>query len=136
MMCARLLRHTPPERSRAGSTGRPSASFDRIIAAYGRTLRWVLGHQPATLLVAVATLGLTVVLYVVVPKGFFPVQDTGVILGISEAPQTISFPAMAERQQALAARDPRRIRRSRACRRSSASTAPTPRSTAAASSST
>src|SRR5207253_478080 len=63
----------------------------------------VLGHQPATLAVAAATLGLTVMLYVVVPKGFFPVQDTGIIQGISEAPQTISFPAMAARQRALAA---------------------------------
>src|SRR5881296_2095765 len=102
MMCARLLRHTPPERQ--GRLYRWSErAFDRIIAAYGTSLSWVLGHQPATLAVAVATLGLTVMLYVVVPKGFFPVQDTGTIQGISEAPQTISFPAMAARQQALAA---------------------------------
>jgi multidrug efflux pump len=102
MMCARLLRHTPPERQ--GRLYRWSErAFDRIIGAYGTSLRWVLGHQPATLAVAVATLGLTVMLYVVVPKGFFPVQDTGVIQGISEASQTISFPAMAARQQALAA---------------------------------
>jgi multidrug efflux pump len=101
MMCGRLLRHTPPERQ--GRLYRWSErAFDRIIAAYGTSLRWVLGHQPATLAVAVATLGLTVMLYVVVPKGFFPVQDTGVIQGISEAPQSISFPAMAARQQALA----------------------------------
>ena len=73
-----------------------------MIAFYGRTLTWVLKHQPATLLVAVVTLVSTVLLYVVIPKGFFPVQDTGVILGISEASQTISFPAMADRQQALA----------------------------------
>src|SRR5439155_24833038 len=101
MMCATLLRHTPPERQ-----GRFYRWSERMFAAgierYGTTLRWVLGHQPATLLVAAATLVLTVVLYVVVPKGFFPIQDTGVILGISEAPQSISFPAMAERQQALA----------------------------------
>ncbi len=102
MMCARLLRHTPPERQ--GRLYRWSErAFDRIIEAYGTSLRWVLGHQPATLAVAVATLGLTVMLYVVVPKGFFPVQDTGTIQGISEASQTISFPAMASRQQALAA---------------------------------
>src|SRR2546422_782202 len=102
MMCARLLRHTPPERQ--GRLYRWSErAFDRIIAAYGTSLRWVLGHQPATLAVAVATLGLTVMLYVVVPKGFFPVQDTGTIQGISEASQTISFPAMAARHQALAA---------------------------------
>jgi multidrug efflux pump len=88
MMCGRLLRHTPPERQ--GRLYRWSErAFDRIIAAYGTSLRWVLGHQPATLAVAVATLGLTVMLYVVVPKGFFPVQDTGVIQGISEAPQSI-----------------------------------------------
>src|SRR4030081_1356058 len=102
MMCARLLRHTPPERQ--GRLYRWSErAFDRIIEAYGTSLRWVLGHQPATPAGAVGTLGLTVMLYVVVPKGFFPVQDTGVIQGISEASQTISFPAMAERQQALAA---------------------------------
>ena len=98
-----------------------------VIAFYGRTLTWVLKHQTATLLVAVATLVSTVLLYVVIPKGFFPVQDTGVILGISEAPQTISFAAMAERQQALARRDPQGSRRARASRRSSASTAPTRR---------
>jgi multidrug efflux pump len=102
MMCARLLHHTPPERQ--GRAYRWSErAFDRVIAAYGRSLRWVLARQPATLAVAAATLGLTVLLYVVVPKGFFPVQDTGTIQGISEAPQTVSFPAMAERQRALAA---------------------------------
>jgi multidrug efflux pump len=100
MMCATLLRHTPPERQ--GRVYRWSERvFERIIEGYGRSLRWVLGHQPATLLVAAATLVLTVALYVVVPKGFFPVQDTGVIQGISEAPQSISFPAMAERPQAM-----------------------------------
>jgi multidrug efflux pump len=102
MMCARLLHHTPPERQ--GRAYRWSErAFDRVIAAYGRSLRWVLARQPATLAVAAATLGLTVLLYVVVPKGFFPVQDTGTIQGISEAPQTVSFPAMADRQRALAA---------------------------------
>jgi multidrug efflux pump len=101
MMCATLLRHTPPERQGRGYRW-SERMFERIIEGYGSTLRWVLGHQPATLLVAVATLVVTVVLYVVVPKGFFPVQDTGVIQGISEAPQWISFPAMAERQQSLA----------------------------------
>ena len=101
MMCARLLRHVPEERQ--GRLQRASgAAFDRLIAAYGRWLNRVLDHQPATLLVAIATLALTVVLYVIVPKGFFPVQDTGVIQGVSEAAQSISFPAMAERQQALA----------------------------------
>ena len=101
MMCARLLKHTPEEQQ--SRIFRASQRiFDRIIDFYGTTLRWVLKHQTATLLVAVATLVLTVLLYIVVPKGFFPVQDTGIILGISEAPQSISFPAMAERQQALA----------------------------------
>jgi multidrug efflux pump len=108
MMAARLLRHTPP-----GQEGRfykaSERVFDRSIEWYARTLRWVLGRQRATLLVAGAVLVLTIVLYIVVPKGFFPVQDTGVILGISEAPQAVSFSAMSERQQALAAvilRDP------------------------------
>ena len=81
---------------------RPQLYFDRIIAAYGRSLQWVLKRQTATLVVAVGTLVLTVLLYIIVPKGFFPVQDTGVIQGMSEAPQSISFSAMAERQQALA----------------------------------
>ncbi|HAA04208.1 MAG TPA: nodulation protein, partial [Syntrophobacteraceae bacterium] len=101
MMCARLLRHTPEQQQ--GRLYRISQRWwDRVIEFYGTTLRWVLGHQTATLLVAVATLAMTVLLYVVVPKGFFPVQDTGIIQGISEAPQWISFAAMAERQQALA----------------------------------
>jgi multidrug efflux pump len=101
MMCATLLRHTPPERQ--GRLYRWSERvFATIIERYGTSLSWVLGHQPATLVVAAATLVLTILLYVVVPKGFFPIQDTGVIQGISEAPQWISFPAMAERQQALA----------------------------------
>src|SRR5574337_809939 len=101
MMCARLLRHTPPEQQSRfiRVTG---AWFDALIARYGRALEWVLEHQPLTLLVAVLTLVLTVLLYVFVPKGFFPVQDTGLIQGISQAPQSISFAAMGERQQALA----------------------------------
>ncbi len=102
MMCARILKHVPEERQ--GRFYHASGVFlERLIAAYGRTLQWVLRHQTATLVVAVGTLVLTVLLYIVVPKGFFPVQDTGAIQGISEAPQSISFPAMAERQQALAA---------------------------------
>jgi multidrug efflux pump len=101
MMCARLLHHTPKERQ--GRIFRASERvLDAVIDFYARTLRWVLARQTATLLVAAAVLVLTVVLYIVVPKGFFPVQDTGVILGISEAPQSVSFAAMAERQQALA----------------------------------
>ncbi len=101
MMCARILKHVPEERQgRFYHTSQ--LYFDRIIAAYGRTLKWVLQHQTATLAVAVSTLVLTVLLYAIVPKGFFPVQDTGVIQGISEASQSISFPAMSERQQELA----------------------------------
>ncbi|MBD0315485.1 MAG: MdtB/MuxB family multidrug efflux RND transporter permease subunit [Nitrospiraceae bacterium] len=101
MMCARLLRHRPV--SAQGRLYRVSQQwFDRSIAAYGSTLRWVLHHQPAILVVAAGTLALTIVLYIVIPKGFFPLQDTGSILGITEAPQSISFPAMVERQQAVA----------------------------------
>ena len=102
MMCAKLLKHTPAaEQSQFYQSS--ERVFQRIIAFYGRTLSWVLKHQRATLLIAGGTLAATVLLYLVIPKGFFPVQDTGVILGISEGPQTISFPAMADRQQALAA---------------------------------
>ncbi len=101
MMCAKLLRHTPPERQ--GRFYRWSGElFERVIDRYGRALDWVLERQGATLVVAIATLVLTVLLYIVIPKGFFPVQDTGAIQGISEASPTISFAAMAERQQALA----------------------------------
>jgi multidrug efflux pump len=101
MMCARILKHTPEEQQ--GRFFRASQRlFDRVIQSYGKTLQWVLRHQTPTLLVAVATLVLTVLLYIVVPKGFFPVQDTGAILGISEAPQSISFLGMANEQQALA----------------------------------
>jgi len=100
MMCARLLRHVPETEQSAfyHASGR---LFDRTIAAYGRLLGWVLDRQGATLLVALGTLVLTVLLYVWVPKGFFPVQDTGIVQGISQAPQSISFAAMAERQLAL-----------------------------------
>ena len=101
MMSAKLL-HLKREEDQTHLFRSSQRAWDAVIAFYGRTLSWVLKHQPATLLVAVATLVSTVLLYVVIPKGFFPVQDTGVILGISEASQTISFPAMADRQQALA----------------------------------
>jgi multidrug efflux pump len=101
MMCARLLRHVP-QASQGRFQRASGAAFERVVAAYGRWLDWVLDRQAATLAVAVLTLALTVALYVAVPKGFFPVQDTGVIQGVSEAEQSISFPAMAERQQALA----------------------------------
>ena len=100
MMCARILKHTPEQRQ--GRIFRASQRvFDRVIQYYGKTLQWVLRHQKPTLLVAVATVVLTVLLYIIVPKGFFPIQDTGVILGISEASQSISFLGMAKQQQAL-----------------------------------
>ncbi|MFI8382455.1 MdtB/MuxB family multidrug efflux RND transporter permease subunit [Pseudomonas sp. NPDC079086] len=101
MMCARLLKAEKPEEE--GRFYRAAgAVIDGMIARYGVWLTWVLKHQPLTLLVAIATMALTVLLYLAVPKGFFPVQDTGVIQGISEAPQSISFRAMSERQQRLA----------------------------------
>jgi multidrug efflux pump len=101
MMCSRMLRHKP-ESAQGWFYRTSERAFTSVIALYGRTLSWVMRHQTATLVVATATLVMTVWLYIIVPKGFFPVQDTGGILGISEAPQTVSFAAMAERQQALA----------------------------------
>ena len=101
MMCARLLRHTP-DAAQGGFYRAMERFFNTTIERYGTSLRWVLQHQTATLWVAAATLAGTILLYVFVPKGFFPVQDTGVILGVSEAPQTVSFTAMAERQLELA----------------------------------
>lgn len=100
MMCARLLHHIPEQEQHPlfRSTG---AWFDRVIARYGRMLEWVLERHTMTLIVAIGTLVLTVILYIVIPKGFFPVQDTSAIQGISQAPESISFSAMAERQQAL-----------------------------------
>ena len=100
MMCSRLLKSTHGQKQTRFYVVSENA-FERIIAFYGRTLQWVLKRQTATLLVAAATLVLTIVLYVIVPKGFFPVQDTGIIQGISEATQSISFPAMSEKQQQL-----------------------------------
>ena len=102
MMCSRILRHNP-ESQQSRWYRASERAFDRMIAFYGRTLKVILRHQTATLLVAVATLVVTVLLYIIIPKGFFPVQDTGVIQGISQAPQSISFEAMAKEQQALAA---------------------------------
>ena len=101
MMSARILRHEPKEQQ--GRFYQASERvFERMIAFYGRTLKFVLRYQTITLLVALGTLLLTVFLYIIIPKGFFPVQDTGVIQGISQAPETISFQAMAEKQQELA----------------------------------
>lgn len=101
MMCARLLKREPKEEEQGRFYRASGAWIDWLIRHYGSALQWVLKRQPLTLLVAVASLALTVFLYMVVPKGFFPVQDTGVIQGISEAPQSTSFAAMSERQQAL-----------------------------------
>jgi multidrug efflux pump len=100
MMCSRLLKSTHGQKQTRFYVASEHA-FESIIAFYGRTLQWVLKRQTATLLVAAGTLVLTIVLYIIVPKGFFPVQDTGIIQGISEAGQSISFPAMAEKQQQL-----------------------------------
>jgi len=101
MMCSRILRHDPKQQE--GRFYQASERvFNNLIAFYGRTLRVVLRYQTFTLIVAVATLILTIVLYITIPKGFFPVQDTGVIQGISQASQSISFDAMSEKQQELA----------------------------------
>src|SRR5207302_5822194 len=101
MMCAKLLKHRK-EGERGSFYEVTEHYYNRVIAFYGRTVKWVLKHQTATLLVTIGTLVLTLVLYVIVPKGFFPMQDTGVILGVSEAPDSVSFDAMTQRQQALA----------------------------------
>ncbi|MBA4030486.1 MAG: acriflavine resistance protein B [Planctomyces sp.] len=100
MMCAKLLKHVDPENHSRLYLWSESV-FESIIAFYGWTLKHVLRHQTATMVVSAVTLIATIYLYVLVPKGFFPVQDTGVILGISEAPQSISFDAMAKRQLEL-----------------------------------
>jgi multidrug efflux pump len=125
MMCAKLLRRRPTagearylrqrrplglyslglrdaDAEMSGFYDRSQRWFDAVIARYARLLDWVLDHQRLTLLVAVATLVLTVFCYIVIPKGFFPVQDTGLIQGISQASPDVSFAAMAQRQQALA----------------------------------
>jgi len=101
MMCAKLLKHVP-EAEQGKFYHASGRVFDRIIAWYGKLLTWVLDRQVLTLIVATLTVVLTAVLYVVIPKGFFPIQDTGVIQGITQATQSISFQGMAERQQALA----------------------------------
>jgi multidrug efflux pump len=101
MMAARLLKHTPPEKQ--GKFFRKTGEwFDRVIHKYGDGLRWVLDHQPLTMIVFLVTLALTAILYLVIPKGFFPQQDTGLIQGVSEAPQSISFAAMSDRSRRLA----------------------------------
>jgi multidrug efflux pump len=101
MMAAKLLRHTP-ENEQTTFYRKSEEFFEYVIKKYAVGVRWVLRHQTLTLLVTLGTFLLTVYLFLIVPKGFFPVQDTGVLLGITEAPQTISFNAMSSRQQALA----------------------------------
>jgi multidrug efflux pump len=101
MMAARLLKHKPEDKQ-SWFYRTSEHMFEAVIALYGKTLTVVLRHQFLTLLVAIGTLVGTVYLYVIAPKGFFPVQDTGVIMGISDAPQDISFAAMSGRQQELA----------------------------------
>ena len=102
MMCAKLLRHQKKE-DETWFYRKSEDAFNAVIAFYGRTLKFVLRFRTVTLLITVATLVGTILLYIYVPKGFFPVQDTGVILGVSEAPQSISFRAMSDRQQSLSA---------------------------------
>jgi multidrug efflux pump len=101
MMSAKLLKHTP-ETEQTTFYRKSEEFFEYVIKKYAVGVRWVLRHQTLTLLVTLGTFLLTVYLFLIVPKGFFPVQDTGVLLGITEGPQTISFGAMSSRQQALA----------------------------------
>jgi len=101
MMCAKLLHHGEPG-SESALARWSNEKFQALIDRYGEALRWVLARQPLTLAVALATLALTIALYVFIPKGFFPVQDTGVIQAITEAPQSVSFAEMARRQSSLA----------------------------------
>ena len=101
MMCAKLLRYTKEE-DQTWFYHKSELAFNSIIAFYGRTLKFVLQFRTITLLVTVGTLVGTILLYIYIPKGFFPVQDTGLILGVSEAAQNISFTAMSQHQQALA----------------------------------
>jgi multidrug efflux pump len=100
MMCAKLLKHRS-EASQGRFYHASERAFNAVIAFYGKTLKWVLGWQLPTLLVAAATLGFTIFLFFVIPKGFFPIQDTGVIQGVSEAAQSVSFPEMSSQQQRL-----------------------------------
>jgi multidrug efflux pump len=101
MACAKLLKAESSADENAFQRY-SREGFDRVIEIYAQMLNWVLDRQTFVLLIALATFGLTAWLYVVIPKGFFPLQDTGVIQAISEAPQSVSYAAMAERQQQLA----------------------------------
>jgi multidrug efflux pump len=100
MMCAKLLRQRPQD---AHADLEPGRWFAALVEWYGRNLTWVLNHQRLTLYIAMTTLVLTALLYVLIPKGFFPAQDTGLIQGVSEAAESVSYAAMADRQQVLAA---------------------------------
>jgi multidrug efflux pump len=100
MMCAKLLKHRPSDEHAAPESGR---WFSKLVEWYGQRLTWVLDHQRLTMYVATATVAVTVILYILIPKGFFPDQDTGLIQGVSEATESVSYAAMADRQQALAA---------------------------------
>ncbi len=100
MMCSRLLKHQP-EHEQGWFYRKSEYAFNWVIAKYANTLKMVLRHQTVTLLITVATLAVTIFLFIIVPKGFFPVQDTGVILGVSEAPPSVSFAEMSRLQQAL-----------------------------------
>ncbi|MBN8481572.1 MAG: multidrug efflux RND transporter permease subunit [Xanthomonadales bacterium] len=102
MLCARFLSAGRDHGVADAADGRHGDVFDRLIAGYDRALDWTLARQPLMLVATLATLALTAALYLAVPKGFFPVQDAGLIQGISEAPASVSFQAMAERQHALA----------------------------------
>ena len=101
MMCAKLVKHRPVE-SEPKWSKQAAGWFDAMIAKYAKALDWVLEHQKLTLYVAIGTLGVTALLYVFTPKGFFPVQDTGLIQVITESPQSVSYQAMAKNQDAMA----------------------------------
>ncbi len=102
MLCAKMLRHKSLQAPPRGLARLWQRAYERLLGHYEKGLDWVLARQPLTLLVAVATLVLTIVLYIVIPKGFFPVQDTSLLLGMTRASPDISFAAMAQRQEALA----------------------------------
>ncbi len=101
MMSARLLKHTPESSAGTASSGLRRRAFNKVIDFYGRTLKFVLRFQTITLLVALATLLLTIFLFYEIPKGFFPIQDTGVIQGVTEAAQSVSFSEMSRLQQSV-----------------------------------
>jgi multidrug efflux pump len=101
MLCARLLRHSR-DRKQGMIAREAESAYNKLVAEYDRLLNWVLDHQPLTLAIALSTLVFTILLYIVIPKGFFPVQDTGLVQGITQAGPTASFAAMSQRQQALA----------------------------------